>query len=410
MADDTSSSLTGAPRMGAPQEPQKPQGRKLRWPLLAIVLLVVVVGGFFVLRYLDTYESTDDAEVDGHLEEISARVSGYVNKIDVDDNQYVEKGATLLEIDPRDYQVALDQAQAEYADAQAAYQAANLNVPVTSIGTTSQVSSAEADVQTAQAGVDAAQHQVMAAAAQLQEAEANNKRAQDDLARYTNLLAKDEVSKQIFDQADAAAKTGTAAVEAAQQGLAAAQQQVKQAEGRVAQTQAMLTSSHTGPQQVAAMQARARAALALVQQKKAALEQAQLNLQYCNVVAPAAGVVRKNVELGMNVVAGQPVMAIASLDDVWVTANFKETQLEHMRPGQKVIISTDAYSRDYTGHVDSIAGASGSRFSLLPPENATGNYVKIVQRVPVKIVLDPGQNNDHLLRLGMSVTPKVMVQ
>jgi len=185
---------------------------------------------------------------------------------------------------------------------------------------------------------------------------------------------------------------------------------VKEAQGRVAQTEAAVVGSRTGPQQVAVMQARARSAEALVLQKRAALQQAQLNLQYCTVSAPVTGIVKKNVEVGMNVQIGQPVLSIADVDDVWVTANFKENQLQQVRPGQKVVIRVDAYARDYTGRVDSVAGASGARYSLLPPENATGNYVKVVQRLPVKIVLDPGQNSDHLLRLGMSVTPKVQVQ
>jgi membrane fusion protein (multidrug efflux system) len=178
----------------------------------------------------------------------------------------------------------------------------------------------------------------------------------------------------------------------------------------VEQANAAVQYSHTGPQQVAVTRARAQAALANVAQKRAALDQAQLNLQYCNVTAPVTGVVKKDVEVGMNVQLGQTLLSVVPIDDVWVTANFKETQLEKMRPGQRVTIKVDAYDREYTGHVDSIAGASGARFSLLPPENATGNYVKVVQRVPVKIVLDPGQNQDHLLRVGMSVEPKVWLQ
>jgi membrane fusion protein (multidrug efflux system) len=387
-----------------------PPPKRNRWPIIGAAVLVLVVIGFFVWRYLDTYESTDDAQIDGHLSQVSARVAGYVTKINVDDNQYVEKGAVLLETDPRDYQVAVARAQAELADAQAAAQAAGLNVPVTSVGTSSELSSAEANVRTAQAAVTGAEHQVEAARSQVQEAEANNMRAQADLKRYTDLVAKDEVSRQVYDQAVASAKASAAAVEGAQHALAAAEQQVKEAQGRVAQTEAQVAGSRTGPQQVAMMQARARSAAALVQQKKAALDQAQLNLQYCTVIAPVSGIVRKNVELGMNLQVGQPVLSIADTNDVWVTANFKESQLRRMRPGQRVTFSVDAFNREYKGKVESIAGASGARYSLLPPENATGNYVKVVQRVPVKIVLDPGQNDDHLLRLGMSVTPKVYVK
>jgi membrane fusion protein (multidrug efflux system) len=394
-----------APSRAAPP-PEKRSG--MRWVIL-VVVVVLAVAGVFLWRYLNTYESTDDAEVDGHLNPISARVSGYITKVNVDDNQVVEKGAVLVEIDPRDYQIAVENAKAELADAEATAQASDLNVPVTTVGTTSQVSSAEADVETATAGVSTAEHQVEAAKSRVQEAEADNTRAQADLVRYRDLVAKDEVSRQMFDQADASAKSDDASVAAAQQALAAAEQQVKEAQGRQAETESELTKSHTGPQQVAEVRARARAAAALVEQKKAALDQAQLNLQYCTVVAPASGVVKKDVEVGMNVVIGQPLLSIAELDDVWVTANFKESQLRRVRVGQKVTISVDAYSRNYSGHVDSISGASGARYSLLPPENATGNYVKVVQRLPVKIVLDPGQNSDHSLRLGMSVVPTVWV-
>jgi membrane fusion protein (multidrug efflux system) len=296
------------------------------------------------------------------------------------------------------------------ADAQASAQAMNLNVPVTTVGTASEISSSAADLATAQAGVAAAQKELDAARAQLQEMEANNARAQADLVRYRTLVAKDEVSQQIFDQADAAAKASAASVERANASVAATEQEVAVARGRVGQANAAVQSSSTGPQQVAVTKARAQAALANVAQKRAALDQAELNLQYCNVIAPVAGVVKKDVEVGMNVQLGQSLLSIVPIEDVWVTANFKETQLQNMRPGQRVTIAVDAYSREYKGRVDSIAGASGARFSLLPPENATGNYVKVVQRVPVKIVLDPGENQDHLLRVGMSVEPKVWLQ
>ena len=391
----------------AQEAPPSRTGTRL---LILGVVLVLLVGGFFVWRYMGTYESTDDAQVDGHLNALSTRVAGYVTAVDVTDNQYVEKGQRLVQIDPRDYQVAVERAKAELADAEAAAQASNLSVPVESVNSTTQVSAAEADVSGAQAAIATAQRQADAARAQLQAAEANNARAQADLVRYRTLVAKDEVSQQIYDQSDAAAKANAAAVESVRADVAAAEQQVMQAQSRVAQAQATLEYSHTGPQQVEVTRAKARAAAAQVLQKKAALDQAELNVQYCTLTAPVSGVVSKNVEVGMNVQPGQTLVSIVPLDDVWITANFKETQLAHMRPGQRVTISVDAFSRDYHGRVESFAGASGARFSLLPPENATGNYVKVVQRVPVKIVLDPGENQDHLLRLGMSVTPKVYVQ
>jgi membrane fusion protein (multidrug efflux system) len=373
-------------------------------------VIILAVAGFFVWRYLNTYEGTDDAQVDGHINNVSARVSGYVLKVNVDDNQYVAKGAVLVEIDPRDYQVALERARAELADAEATAQAMNLNVPVETIGTTTQLSTSESNLQAMQAAVGTAQRQLDSARAQLQQAEANNTRAQADVSRYRVLLGKDEVSQQLYDQADAAAKANAAAVDGARAAVSVAEQQVAQAQIRVSQAQAALQYSQTGPQQVAATQARARAAIAAVQQKRAALDKAQLDLDYCTVAAPVTGVVNRRVEVGMNVQPGQTLLSVVSMDDVWITANFKETQLRSMKVGQRVTVSVDAYGREYKGRVESIAGATGAQFSLLPPENATGNYVKVVQRVPVKIVLDPGENREHLLRLGMSVEPKVWLQ
>jgi membrane fusion protein (multidrug efflux system) len=377
---------------------------------MAIAFLVLLVGSFLAYRYFSTYESTDDAEVDGHLMPLSARISGYILKVNVDDNQYVTAGTVLAEIDPRDYQVAVDQAKAQLADAQATAQASNINVPITSVNTTSQVSVSEADVENARAGIVAAQQQYDAAKAQLDQAEANDVKAQNDLERYRQLVEKQEISRQLYDSAVAAARASTATVAAARASAAAAAQQVTQAQSKLAQANANLQYAQTGPKQVATIRARALSADATAQQKEAALEQALLNLQYTKIIAPVNGVVTKNVEVGMNVQPGQQLFSIVPLDDVWVTANYKETQLKYMRPGQRAEFKVDANGRTYKGKVDSIAGSSGARTSLLPPENATGNYVKVVQRIPVKIVLDPGENSDHLLRLGMSVEPKVKVK
>jgi len=377
---------------------------------IIVAALVVLVGVFFAWRYFSSYESTDDAEVDGHVMPVSARISGYVAKVNVDDNQYVQAGNVLVEIDPRDYQVAVDQAHAVLADAQANAQSLTIDVPVTSVNTSSQVSSSEADVANAQAGIAAAQQQLDATQAQLLQAQANDVKAQNDLVRYKQLVDKQEISQQMYDQAVAAAAANAAGVAAAKASASAAAQQVTQARSRLATAQAGWRSSQTGPNQVASMQARANSADATARGKEAALEQAQLNLQYTQIVAPATGVVIKNVEVGMNVQPGQQLATVVPLDDVWITANFKETQLKTMRPGQRVEIKADSNGRVYRGHVDSIAGSSGARLSLLPPENATGNYVKVVQRVPVKIVLDPGQNSNHSLRIGMSVEPKVFLK
>jgi membrane fusion protein, multidrug efflux system len=377
---------------------------------LAIAFVVLLVGGFLAYRYFSTYETTDDAEIDGHLMPLSARISGYIQKVNVDDNQYVTAGTVLAEIDPRDYQVAVDQAKAQLADAQASAQALNINVPITSVNTTSQVSASEADVENARAGIVAAQQQYDATKAQLDQALANDVKAQNDLERYKQLVEKQEISKQLYDSAVAAARASTATVAAARASAAAAGQQVTEAQSKLVQANANLRYAQTGPRQVASTRARALSADATAQQKEAALEQALLNLQYTKIIAPVNGVVTKNVEVGMNVQPGQQLFSVVPLDDVWVTANYKETQLKYMRPGQPAEFKVDANGRTYKGKVDSIAGSSGARTSLLPPENATGNYVKVVQRIPVKIVLDPGENSDHLLRLGMSVEPKVKVK
>jgi membrane fusion protein, multidrug efflux system len=402
-----------AEKPAAPQGPERSNFFRERphvRGLLVGAVLLLLIGSFFAWRYFSSYESTDDAQIDGHLMPVSARISGYVMKVNVRDNQYVRAGAVLVEIDPRDYQVAVDQARAALADAEASSRALHINVPIASVSTASQLSASEANVRNAEAGIVAAQQQSDAAQAQLAQAEANNVRAQSDLARYKQLVDKQEISQQIYDQAVAAAATNSAAVAAARASAAAAAQQVTQARARLAQAQANLRAAQTGPQQVASTQARALSAEATVKQEQAALEQAELNLQYTKILASASGVIMKNVEVGMNVQPGQQILSIVPLNDVWVTADFKETQLKHMRPGQRVDIKVDANGRTYKGHVESIAGSSGARLSLLPPENATGNYVKVVQRVPVKIVLDPGQNKDLALRLGMSVEPKVYLK
>jgi membrane fusion protein (multidrug efflux system) len=377
---------------------------------IVVIALVLLVGGYFAYSYFSSYESTDDAEIDGHLMPLSARISGYVTKVNVDDNQYVEAGTVLAEIDPRDYQAAFDKAQAELADAEATAQAQNINVPITSVNTESQVSVTQADVENAKAGITAAEEQFQAAQAQLEQALANDVKAQNDLVRYKQLADKLEISQQQYDQAVASAKASSANVAGARSSAASAAQQITQAKSKLAQANANLRYAETGPSQVATTRARAQSADAGVKEKQAALEQARLNLSYTKIVAPISGTVTKNAEVGMNVQPGQQLFSIVPLEDVWVTADFKETQLAKMKPGQRAEIKVDANGRVYKGKVDSFSSSSGARTSLLPPENATGNYVKVVQRLPVKIVLDPGQNSDHYLRLGMSVEPKVFVK
>jgi membrane fusion protein (multidrug efflux system) len=372
--------------------------------------LVLLIAGFFLWRYLSSYESTDDAQVDVHLSPVSSRISGYVIKVNVGDNQYVEKGAVLVEIDPTDYEVAVAQARANLANAEATAQSLNITIPITSVSTDSQLKYTASDVETAAAGIAAAQKQLVAAHAQVEEAEANDVKIQDDLRRYKLLVDKKEVAEQVYDQAVAASKASTANVAAAYANEAAAQQAVQQAQSRLAGSEANHRSAETAPQQVSSTRARARAALADVDQKRAVLQQAELNLQYTKILAPVSGEVTKTVVVGLNVQPGQQLLTVVPLDEVWITANFKETQLRHMRVGQKAEVHVDSSGRTFKGHVDSIAGATGPLFSLLPPENATGNYVKIVQRIPVKIVLEPGENRERQLRPGMNVVPSVYLQ
>jgi len=377
---------------------------------LVVALLVLLVAGIFVYRYVTSYESTDDAQVDGHINSISARITGHVVRLNVQDNQYVPAGTVLVEIDPGDYQVAYDRAKADFEDAQAAALAAGVNVPIISVNTSSQVSASAADVKSARAGIQVAQQQFEAAKAQLQEAEANNVKAQNDLVRYQQLVEKQEISQQQYDAATAAAKASAATVEAARASADAAQQQVTQAQGKLVQAEANWANANTAPRQMQVTRARAASALAEAQRKKADLDQAALNLQYTKIIAPVNGIVSdRTVEVGQNVSPGQELLKVINLDDVWITANYKETQLRQMQKGQRVDVEVDANGKTYHGKVDSFAGASGARFSLLPPENATGNYVKVVQRIPIKIVLDAGSNSQHELRPGMSVTPKVWI-
>jgi membrane fusion protein, multidrug efflux system len=402
------SALTDTTSAPPPAPPRRSKRR--RNVIILVVVFVVLVGGFFLWRYLSSYESTDDAQADVHLYPVSARISGYVIKVNVDDNQWVQQGTVLVEIDPKDYEVAVAQAKANLASAEATAQSLNITVPITSVSTTSQLTSTSSDIENATAGIAAAEKQLIAAHAQLEQAEATDVRAQDDLHRYKLLVDKREVAEQVYDQALATARASTAAVAGARANESAAEQFVQQARSRLVQAVANHASAETGPQQVSSTRSRVRAAIADVEQKRAQLEQAVLNLQYTKIIAPVTGEVNKTVVVGLNVQPGQQLLTVVPLDQVWVTANFKETQLKHMRVGQKARIHVDSTGQTLRGQVDSIAGATGPLFSLLPPENATGNYVKIVQRIPVKIILEPGENRDRRLRPGMNVVPDVYLQ
>ncbi len=385
-----------------------------KFAVIGVVLLIVLGAAFFFWR--STFvEDTDDAQVDGNLYQISSRIAGQVVKVTVDDNQTVQAGQLLAEIDPTDYQVALDQAQANLASAQAEYAQATVNVPITQVTVGTMVSTTASDVKGATDVIAQAEKQVEAANARVAEAKANALKAQADVDRYTPLVEKDVISKQQFDAAVAAAAASKAAVAEAEAEALAAQNAVAGARQRLAQAEAQSAQSvKNGPGQVRVQQSRATAAAAAIQQAQARVEQARLNLSYTRITAPVAGIVnKKNVEVGANLAAGQDLMTIIPLTDLWVTANFKETQLTHMRAGQKVTIKVDAYGgRKFSGKVTQIGGATGSMLSLFPPENATGNYVKVVQRLPVRIDFTNLQqeDGDYVLRPGLSVTPVVEVK
>lgn len=404
-------------------KPFRSRSRRLtRFMIFLVILGAVAAAGYWTWVYFTSFESTDDAQMDGHLNPISARITGHVIEVLTEDTRFVNAGDVLVRIDPKDYKVAVDKAEADVASSLATLNSLQVDVPVTDINTSSQLVTARSSRTEADAVLAGAQRQLGAAAARLEsaraqvlEAEANEMKARDDESRYRLLVVRDEISRQQFTTAQSAEAAARAAVQAqraavaeAEQNIQVAESSVDQAKTRIVQADASIQSAMTAPRQVAISAARAKSAAAQVQQSRAALEQAQLNLSYCTIVAPVTGIVgKKTTEVGQNVSPGQQLLAIVPLDDMWVTANFKETQLQHMKAGQLVKFSVDAYDHEYKGHVTAIGGASGSRFSVLPPENATGNFVKVVQRIPVRIDLDPGENREHVLRLGMSVNPKV---
>jgi len=367
-----------------------------KW-IIALALVVLIVGGIFVWNYYAVRESTDDAQIDGHINPISSRVTGTVVKVLHDDNEVVEAGTLLVELDPKDYEVAVDRARADLANAQANSTAANVGVPLTQTTSSSQLTAADA-------GVKGAERDIESAKARLNESQANYAKVSADLKRMDLLIAKDEVSRQQYDAAVAANNAAKANVDAATAGIAAA-------ESKAAQAQAQAEAARTVPEQLKVTRARAGAATAEVQRAISALAQAELNLKYTKIYAPVTGVLSKrSVEPGQVLQAGQPLFSIVNLDDIWTTANFKETQLKNMKVGQKAKIKVDAYGHEYNGTVESLGAATGARFSLLPPENATGNYVKVVQRIPVRIRFDKGEDPGHQLRPGMSVEPTVLTK
>jgi len=406
-------------------EPKAVISSELRLRLIVggVVLLAALLGLYL---YFHNRENTDDAQVDGHITPIAAKIYGRVAKVQVNDNQAVKAGQVLVQLDAADYQAALDQAKAALALAEGEARSAGVDVPRTSEDTASgtssaqaQLAGAQADLMRAQATYEQSQTADLAyAQANIAKSRANAQLAQADLARYLPLMEKGEISKQQYDAAKANADATASALIADEQKLVQAQRNVEisraqldASKARVLQAEAGVATAHADVKRVAMRSADAQAKLAKVDQSRAQVDAAQLNLGYCSVVAPIDGVVtHKQVEDGQIVQQGQGLMVIVPLQDVWVTANFKETQLRKMRPGQKANVEVDTYGKTFPGHVDSIAGATGAVVSLLPPENATGNFVKVVQRVPVKIILDPIPANEAVLRPGMNVDVTVITK
>jgi membrane fusion protein, multidrug efflux system len=395
-------------------EPPPPRTRG-RGRALFVVLLVgalLATAGVLYWNYAQTYESTDDAQVDGHLNGISSRIAGTITAVYFDENQFVKAGQLVAEIDSRDYDVAVAQAQAEVAQKQAEVQVQDPNVPMTQTSSETTITGAQADVATAEAAIAWAERDYVAAQGRLREAEAENAKARDDVARYQALVAKDEIPRQIYDQAVSNANATAATVDANRAATEASQKLVDQRRAQLAEAASRLAEAdRNAPRRLAISRANVAAKQADTQVAKTRLDQARLNLSYTKIFAPVSGVVTKrNVEVGNHVQPGQQLFLVAQLDDLWVTADFKETQLHHMHPGQRVTISVDAYNQTLNGYVESMPGATGTITSLLPPENASGNYVKVVQRLPVRIRFDKNQAGLDRLRPGMSVEPKVMLR
>ena len=385
------------------------QGRR-KSILFALILGVVVLAGAIAFwLYSSTYESTDDAQVDGHLNGVTSRIDGVVKAVHVEEDQSVQVGQLVAEMDSRDYEVALEQAQAQFLKAQANLRAENPNVPLMQSSSRTNISTGQSEVLNAEAAVAGAERDQAAALSRLQETEANNAKAQSDVGRYKSLVDKEEVSRSQYDQVIATAKALAAAVDSARSSAEAAQKIVEQRRAQLSQTRTRLEQANfDAPNYVAISRANLQSHQADVQAMKAEVDRAQLDLSYCKIISPVAGVVSKRtVDGGEHVSKGQRLITVADLGDLWVTANFKESQLRKMHVQQSVRISVDAFGQDFDGYIEAMPGATGSITSLLPPENATGNYVKVVQRLPVRIRFKPGQQGLERLRPGMSVVPKV---
>jgi membrane fusion protein (multidrug efflux system) len=411
--------------------------RRLGVAALAVAVAVAAVYAVSLWRYWQRHVSTDDAFVEARVTPVSAKVRGTVVEVLVQDNQAVAAAAVLARLDARDYEVKVEQARAAVATARSRLRAAASGVPLSDESTRSQVAQATAAVDRARQGIAVAERDleeragklrareaaVHAASAEVAARQAEFDRTGQDRARMEELVRRQLVARQDFDHVDAAFRSAGAALDAARRRLEMARAEVAQAEAEVASQKGVLAQSRHRLEEAEAEQATARSrrrevaireadattAEAQLAEAQANLREAELNLEYTAIRAPMAGrITRKSVEVGQVVQPGQPLLAVVNLDDVWIVANYKETQLTHVRPGMGATIHVDTYpDLRLRARVDSIQSGTGSRFSLLPPENASGNFVKVVQRIPVKLVLEPGQENGKLLVPGMSVIPTI---
>jgi membrane fusion protein, multidrug efflux system len=400
------------PSVAAKQpEPPVTRGRGRAFTIFFLVLLIAAGVGIYYWLQSRQFETTDDAEVEAHLSSVSSRVDGAITRVYVDDNQIVKAGDPLVDLDPRDFQVTVDQSRAQVAQARSQVTAQRPNVPITQNESSTNITGAEADVANAEAGIGVAERDRESAVARLAEAQANAAKARADLARYTLLIKNEEVSQQEFDQVKATAQAQDATVDANRAAVESAARTVEQRRAQLAQVKSRLSQYQTNaPAQLAIRQANVESQQANQQTAQAMLEQAELKLGYTKIVAPAAGIIlKRSAEVGERISAGQQLMMIAQIGDLWVTADFKETQMRNIRPGQSVRIHVDALRQDFEGYVETIGGSTGALASVLPPENATGNYVKVVQRIPVRLRFKPNQNGLDRLRPGMSVEPDVRI-
>ena len=384
----------------------KKRQRMIVGSIIALVLLASVALWWLHSR---AYEETDDAQIDGHLHPVAARINGTVVAVYAEDNQPIEAGTSLIDLDPKDNEVSLQQAQAAYDQALAQVSAEHPNLPITLIENSTDIATGRAGVANAEASLSAAEHDLTSTTAQLRQAEANDIKAQTDLTRYTRLVEKQEVAQSDYDHYVATAKAQAATVEQLQASVRSAAKAIDQRRAQLIEQQSRLDQSiKNAPGQIQIREANNKSRQASAESAAAQLEQAKLNLSYTKIVAPVSGIItQRNAETGERVSPGQQLMMVVETGNLWVIANFKETQLKRMHNGQRATIHVDTLEEDFEGYVENMPAATGDRTSVLPPENATGNYVKIVQRLPVRIRFKPSQRDLDKLRPGMSVVPKV---